>query len=322
MGNRALEPRKAREMTVERKAEESLFTDDGERILRVQVDPGIGDFSWAYSKLCCLDMPLHIVLPDTWPRRTGPLMDLLPPVVSWEYKQPKNKGRFLPCAIGGLAFRDVSMEDFKAFVEKEDYYIWMSLNQHLEEGQRIENYFPECGTDYHYEIKTPEDAKAKAKELTGDEPYLLIYTSSYKANKIWRGWQQEDWRNFVNLFRNEFGDIKNVIIGAGWDTDYKDRFKIHNTVNLVGDTPLEVTIEIIRNASYFVAFPSGLPVLSTVVNSPCWMFYPKHLEPMHWTWADPEDIKNKRYMASQWCPPEDVVKWLKDEYKFEIGKDQ
>lgn len=292
---------------------------EGKRVLRVQVEPGIGDFSWVYSKLVCLDIPLHVIMPETLRKRNAPLMDMLPNVVSWEHKSPEfDYHRFTPCVIGGLVFRDMNMEEFQKFIEERDYHIWMSLNYHLEQGCRLDEYFPACGTNYHYQINTPQTASETKEELVGSDPYLLIYPSSYKNNLGWSGWKQEEWCEFIRMFRETFGHIKVVLIGAEYDDDYESIFAIDDSVNLIGKTSLDVTIEIIRGSSYFIAFPSGLPILANVIKKPCWMFYPKHLEPMQWAWADPEDIESKTYMASQWCPPSEVVRWLKEEYKYDL----
>jgi len=291
-----------------------------EDVLEIQVEPGIGDFSWIYSKLSNIGVPLKVVVPDAKPRRLGQFLELLPNVVDMEYKEPKHvPGRFLTCAIGGEMYAEMSKAEFLEHCKEKDNLIWFSLNVFLEKSNRLETYLPDVPTNFHYDINISDQAIEEADNLLGGKKdYLLLYSSSYKGAAVWKGWNSADWANFINLYREAFGDIDVVLMGAEWDLDHGEAICNHvpNILNLVGKTKLDVAIEVIKRSSYFVAFPSGLPVLANVVKKPVWMFYPEHLSGLQYSWACPESIESKDYKASLWVPPQDVIKWLDEEYQM------
>ena len=218
-----------------------------------------------------------------------------------------------------MHYADMTKAEFLEHCELNDNLIWFSLNEYLELGKRLENYLCEIPTDFHFDITISDAAKEKADELLGNKKdYLLLYSSSYKGAAVWKGWNSTDWANFVTLFRESFGDIDVVLMGADWDLDHGEAISGYtsNILNLVGKTELDVAIEIIKRSAYFVAFPSGLPILANVVKKPVWMFYPEHLSGLQYSWACPESIESKDYKASLWVPPQDVIKWLDEEYQM------
>lgn len=282
--------------------------------LYIQTEAGIGDFSWVYSKLVNLNLPLHITLPDAEPKRGHQLLDLLPAVKSWDYKIPqKIAGRFMPCVFGGEAFKDLTTSEFLDFAKNHDYKIWFSLNNYLEKNQRLEHYIRDLPTSFHYEIISRPETKSKTDELLQDKKnYLLLYTSSYKSNARWDGWSDIEWAEFVKSYQDKFGDCDVVIIGAEWDIDMGSKVAaaVPNALNLVGKTDLDVALEIINRSNYFVAFPSGLAILSTVLNKPVFMFYPKDLKGLRYSWAPQDMISCGGYQPSFWCDPSEVIEWL------------
>jgi len=274
--------------------------------LRILTYPGIGDFSWCYSKLVNLGRPLEVVyrVParvknpgGAVHHRLKPLLSLLPLVKSERHEA------LPPSLLDGDAptiqeLHSVSRTHF-------------AINAHLEAGKRIEEYVPELPTSFHYELnRDPKHIREANELLKGKRDYLLIYPSAKQNVENWKGWGPKRWAEFVHLYRKKHGPTPVVVTGAAWDSQLANHVtkQIGNDVtNLAGRTILGTTVELIRRSRYFVSFPSGLAVLATVIRSPVYMFYPSHLEPMMFAWADPADIESKRYLASLWQEPEKVL---------------
>jgi ADP-heptose:LPS heptosyltransferase len=118
------------------------------------------------------------------------------------------------------------------------------------------------------------------------------------------GWHVEDWREFVRLFRRRISeDFQFVVVGADWDS----KCKIDHVLDLTGQTSLATLVTMIKRSRYFVAFASGLPILSTVVGTPVCMLYPKNLEGLMYSWPPPEMVMDDSYIGMLWDSPEKVV---------------
>ena len=274
--------------------------------LQVLTYPGIGDFSWCYSKLVSLGRPLEIIyrLPKKAQRqnapvhhRLTPLLELLPLVTSWKHE---------PLSPKVLDQPPPNLERLKEIPRTH-----FALNVHLEHGNRIETYAPELETNFHYDLNIPQTAVERAEKLLeGRKDFLLLYPSAKANVENWRGWGPWKWAEFVKLYRAAHGPTPVVVTGAAWDRDLSDRVAAQvgdDVLNLTGQTVLASTLEIVRRSKYFVAFPSGLAIMATVIRKPVFMFYPKHLKPMIPAWADPEDIKSKRYQGDLWIDPPAVL---------------
>lgn len=278
--------------------------------LRVLTYPGIGDFSWCYSKLVSLGRPLDVcyMAPSLRkkrqrrPRRRqmapvdnrlAQLLDLLPLVKSYSARSVDKHRLVLP------------PQPLAALVGAVETYF--GVNTHLEQGQRIETYAPDLATNFHYDLKlTPQMTALATKLLDKRTDYLLLYTSAKQGIERWQGWGPSKWELFVKLFRKQYGPVPVVITGADWDRNMTIRLArvLGNALDLSGQTDLGTTLELIRMSRYFAGFASGLCVMANVIRAPVYMFYPKHLEPMINTWADPADIESGAYIGSLWCEPE------------------
>ena len=86
--------------------------------------------------------------------------------------------------------------------------------------------------------------------------------------------------------------------------------------DLTGRLPIGGSLHVVKRSAYLVAFPSGIPILSAVMNHPVTMFYPKHLHLMENAWAPLEMIESGDYKGCQFCPPAAAFRWIRDEYKL------
>jgi hypothetical protein len=257
------------------------------------VPPGIGDFAWIYMKLCNLPYPVNIEISSPTDqsgtpqlRRCSPFLELLPKIKSHRY----------------LDYPVWLDDDYREL----DYgRCWIQANLHLENGNRIEDFLPELETALHFEMRLPEIKDS-------DRGKIILYTASLKANLNWQGWDFEDWYELLALCGNrEF-----VFVGAEWDRDYLnffEQFPFNNLVEMRINHPLAEIFALIKNAKCLIGFPSGISILSRILDTPTVMFYPRHLEKMMYAWDDPES-RERYYPAiygEEEAKPTRVYEWIK-----------
>lgn len=273
-------------------------------MLEITTHPGIGDVSWIYSKLANCGRPLKLrIAEDKKTKRALPFAGILPFVSDADYGNVED---YFPLSKCENAF----FSDYLK-AEKEGKRLFVSANNHLEAGKRLEEYLPDLPTSFHYEINTsPKDAET-AQRLLPSGNVVGIYTSSEGGAKNWRGWHEGEWLDFCQRIRRETG-ASIAILGAGWDTDLSD--KTANLlatsgiphVNLCGQTPMGVAVEVLKRLNYFVGFASGMGILGNVVGKPGLMFYPEHLSKLMTAWPCPVSLGTGRHIGMLWNRPLNV----------------
>lgn len=273
------------------------------RPLRVHTYSGIGDISWVYSKLVTLNRPLDIVyytIPEMANQPLGsrcvPLLQMLPGVRS--YRISTLQTRML------RAHNPVDRDEIDACDE-----IYCAANTHLEIGRRIEEFLPGVDTNHHYPLNIPEEDRRYARHLTKNIPdYCLLYISSIGGNAHWGGWGADQWAALIYQYRMLIDNKPVLLIGAEWDHDLAKLLHLPNMINLVGQTTLGTTLELIKLSRHFIAFPSGLAIMACQLKHPVLMFYPRSLRCLHYSWPPPAMIADHSYIATQWGNPEDIMK--------------
>lgn len=273
---------------------------------------GIGDFIWLAMKLINAKEKFHVVLPDGSPKRGHQILDLLPQIVESHEYAP------------GLTYKIINSNNAQR--EKKQWSkiiaksFYLSANNHLEEGRRIEGWLPDLPITYKLEYATTETDKLTTEALLKeDRPYIGIYTSAYSNSRHWNGWGVEEWFKLIRFLHKK--NIAFVFIGASYDIGITqeiikqcDELGV-SYVDTIGQ-PLSVVIEVLKRLNYFLGFPSGLSILNESLGKGGTMFYPMHLKPMMNAWADPARIEAGNYKGCQFCPPEKIFDWLKLEYKI------
>src|SRR5574342_897114 len=129
---------------------------------------GIGDVSWAYSKLKALGKQNYLIA-DGWPHRTVPFMNLLPQVATADYGQFNYQDILTFEAARGIE----PTTEWKKWEAQGLTHMLMQPNRHLEMGRRLEDWCHDLPTDFHYDINIPkEDAeKAHRKLETFKKPW-------------------------------------------------------------------------------------------------------------------------------------------------------
>lgn len=284
------------------------------RVLKFVVPPGIGDISWVYSKLASLRTPLHFTVARGEPRRALPYLDLLPLVEGAEY------GSFSTAYVLKEGHRP--RHTVVSLVEASSRSLLpLQLNTHLEQGERIEDYVRDLPVQHHYSMRlSTADVAAADQLLTPWRRFVTFCCANKKTVNRWKGWQAREWAELASLLAAAYELDGIAIVGAEWDREMaagvvagvKGGIPVKD---FTGKLPLAGSLHVVRRGLYAVAFPSGLPILAAVMNCPVLMFYPEHLIAMQNAWADPEMIESGRYKGCQFCAPEEVFHWIRDEYK-------
>ena len=278
------------------------------------VPPGIGDISWIYSKLVGLGRALHITVPHSNHDRAVPYLDLLSWVASAHYAHVANPAKM----DKGIVGPEWTVERLVQEAERESVPI--ELNRWLEAGNRIEDFMPGLPTVHHYSLDIrPRDIRQAEKALGSWRRFICLYCANRDTVRRWGGWSPGDWAVLAGLLCRYFDIAGVVLIGAGWDREFADsvikRLRCPY-LDLVDKLPIGATLHVVRKGSYLVAFPSGIPILSVVMDKPTMMFYPEHLEAMQNAWAPKDMIGSGAYKGLQFCPPVEALHWIRDVYEL------
>ena len=290
-------------------------------LLSFRVPPGIGDISWVYSKLAGLGRPLRIEVADSGPRRALPYLELLPLVKESCYVQAPNPAKIVAVPAicqAGKALPTWSAEQLVRAASEE--VVPIDLNGWLEAGNRIEDFMPEIPTVHHYEMQLPPGPPMIGDGAAPIELFWRRFVCFYCANqdtvRRWHGWEPRQWGALARLLMDQC-DLDGVaLVGATWDRSFAERvfaaLDFTAVLDLVGHFSLADTLRAIRRSLYLVAFPSGIPILATVMSRPTVMFYPDSLRGLMTSWAPPDVLEDGTYKAMPFCEPEAVFDWIKE----------
>lgn len=278
-----------------------------ERIIRVC--PGIGDNIWLIQKLINTGERFHFELAGGEPRRGKQLFDLLPQVtITASY-------------LNYLSYGGIQRYNIHRGYPKWEHIrirrvqeMYLSMNEWLEHGKRIERFFPDLKTSYTIDYQTTIEEKDNARAIVPKTNYVGIYASAYSTQRAWGFWDEHGWFELIsNIYKAR--QCTFVIIGAAWDIDLGDKLiallkaKKIPYVDTIGQT-LGTVVEIMKRLDYFIGFPSGLSILNETLGKNGLMFYPPHLKLMINAWADPDRIESEDYKGMLFCTPSEAFNWL------------
>lgn len=280
--------------------------------IELVVHPGIGDFSWVYSKLVNCGRPLRLrIAPDKKFKRAIPYTDLLPGVEHAEYGAAIDYPRL---AQSNNAY----WHEFERAADQ-GQRIYVSANRWLEAGHRIEGFLPDLPITHHYPILTTAEHASAAAELLpiAGGPYFGIYCSGQTGAEMCQAWEEYEWTDFIVRLERHIGREYRtyVLLGAEWDKDLTDRVAEYlgrevgpqRVLNLVGDTPMGVACEVLKRLNYFAGYACGLGIVAHVLKVPGLMLYPMRLQRMMEAWASPEMMASGLHLEMQWGRPMDVL---------------
>lgn len=279
--------------------------------MRFCLPSGIGDVSWAYSKLKHVG-PAHYEVADGWPHRTTPYLEMLDNVESATY------GNFnYQDIIKWEAATGIGEHPHWADVQKRGFdTLLLQPNRHLEQGKRIETWMPDLPTDFHYPIHVPEHDIEKAHERMKRfklRPITAISAASYRGSEAWKTWGYKEWSPFLKAWHAEVGGTI-LLIGGFWD-DLTDTLCDDGYPSIVGKTSVGTIVELLRQFDYYIGFSSGLGVIRTVLKKNAFCLWPDFQKELSDSWAPPDMLESGMYIAQPWRDPELVIKraraWLR-----------
>jgi hypothetical protein len=270
---------------------------------KITVPAGIGDNIWLLMKLINTGEKFDFQLPDGKPQRGKQIFDLLPGVsASCEYVPNLTYKKLAKQNIQNKKknWKDISEKSFS-----------LSMNEHLEQGNRIEEFLPDLSTTFKINWDTNIFTPYVEQDLPNTSNYIGLYGSSYSTSRAWGFWDEHKWLELAKLIHAHNPEYVFVIIGAEWDLDLGrnlvtllEKNNIPH-INTIGNE-LGYVIELMKRLKYFFSFPSGLGILAPTVDCPVTMFYPPHLIKMMNTWASLEDIQSGQYKGCQFCEPKKI----------------
>lgn len=281
--------------------------------LNLVVFPGIGDISWVYSKLGDLleERDIRISIYNCGPQRGEQFLRLLPGITPQGYIQAPFTN-YLPMDA-----------DLRTLNEGPHNII---VNPFIEQGHRIETVWPKQTIDYHYPLQISDSNKEEAKDIlldAEDKKVFAFYATSYNHRSENGFWSVDNWTKFLLGAEQIYGNkVAFLALGAGYDKKTFDvaenlRGKGAKILNLVGQTDMGVTLELIRLSAYMFSFPSGLGVLSDVLDTPGMMWYWKDTVAGIWggtcngflnQYADPKNVESGRHLNMFFNEPEEALK--------------
>lgn len=275
--------------------------------MTIKVCPGIGDNIWLLMKLINTKQKYHWRIQDGQPRRGLPLFEMVPNLVASAEYEP------IPGGYKTIKTRNIQrvIARWRNIQSTRDN-IYLSINDHLERGKRIEDFLPDLVPMFRIDYFL----NGALSPLAEDKIWIGLYGSSYSTSRAWGFWGAQKWFELAQMIHRHDPAYCFAVIGADFDMDMntelcamleKAGIPYHNCTGL----RLQETAAIIKQLHYFYAFPSGLPIMAHTLGKPVTMFYPQHLAPMINTWAKSEDIESGFYKGCLFCEPEAIFNWTK-----------
>ena len=266
----------------------------------IGVPSGIGDISWVVSKLINSAEwkdGLEMQIADGWPFRAQEYLESVgakiadPPygnfryedIITWEAIHPYAKWEHIPKNVGRFL---------------------MQPNWHLEQGRPLKDWLPDLETSYHYSIKLPVLLSNVYSSVISEGNWVGISAASYRGHKAWKTWGMSEWKEFCSMIIAEGYGL--VLLGGAWDDltqSLENEFPKGACVNLVGKTSFPEACSIQKLLKFYIGFSSGLGIIRSVMGLPTMMLWPEHQQPLSYSWADPVDVSEKRYMPSPYMEP-------------------
>jgi len=253
-----------------------LARDDG---LHLLLPAGIGDVAWALAKLLTVirereaaGQTVTVWLPDGEQHRAGDYLRML-----------DVKHDYLP----GWSTR--------ACWDRPDQppipdHGWFSThaNRTLEEGRRLETYYPDLPLIY------PRPRIKARDSATGPFVCLFAGTRGYMSGQLPAAY----WRGIAERLSKRVAPVR--WIGAGADVEFLEEIApIHKFDGHLIDRPLDEVLAAVTSplCRGLVGVASGVTISATVAGCRVWLAYPSHLDKMPGSWEQPGAVWDWSYVA-------------------------
>lgn len=278
------------------------------------VPSGIGDFSWAYSKLKHVGMA-DWTIADGWPHRTVPFVKLLDNVNEASY------GPFNYTEIVRLEeqFHFGMTPTWERVSQFPGVNVFIEPNRHLESGRRLEDWLPDLPCDFHYPIHVPSVERERMEAMLSSfkRPIFGISCASYRGSEAWKTWGHDEWLTFLRLLEANVGGTI-LMLGGFWDDLTSSVAGAGGYKDIVGRTSVPMMVAAMDMLDGYIGFSSGMGIIRTVLDKPVFMMWPDHQVELSTSWAPQEMLENRKYVASLWRDPTQVfnrtLDWLRRNY--------
>jgi len=246
------------------------------KTITVDTVQGLGDLLWVYRKLAPLyekiNLNVLIVKDDAVQKRSGDFLKTLP-------------------QVGEVNFKTVLSETYRrvaqGFYDTNDLNGEYSINGWLEHGIHI---------DQIDSNPVMWDVGLKVEPVSTRANYLLLYVSGCPHNSEFHQMASDAWANLAIKAARAARADRCLLVGAPYDAakliEVQALIQPALPSRVITDFNISQTAALIKGAKYFVAYQSGLCMLSEELGVPTFMVYYPHNAAMVSTW-----IRRKHLLA-------------------------
>jgi FkbM family methyltransferase len=265
--------------------EKVLPTLKAEKIVSVNSVQGIGDLMWVYRKIAPyvdgIKFNILITAPHPVQMRSKSFLWTLPKCkgVSFRLAQP---WFYEEVAHGKYTLGEL-------FTGKKEFVY--AVNKWLEDGVQIDDIEPDTKVLWNIGLES-----TPVKDLP--EKYLLVYASGSSRHDGTFQLTTSDWVTMILDAADQLDVDDIVFTGAAYD-----EWKTDEIIDAIGDradcyklfNEIRETMYVIQNAKYFIAYQSGLCMLSEEFGIPTFMIWSPQLDRMKTSWMRKENVEKQLF---------------------------
>ena len=285
--------------------------------------PGIGDLMWLLQMLYPnTDRDFNIF---SWERSTvsSPMLLDMERIKSVQnFKDPfKSYSEYKNfCNEKYKIYKEMTAEEINDIDD-----IYLEANTFMENGNRLETYFPKLKTQFQMPWKEDKKQIKEVTKLVGESNTILLYTSSVKNNMVKQlmgSWNFDSWIQLISLIFKTFPNIKIAWVGSNYDTDAMDIIKEtfpNELISYYVDKPATFLLPLMKQSKCFLSYQSGLSCISMSEYIPTYMFYFTTLRTLPKSICPPDSVNNPSMYNPVFFDEvkiDDVLKWIEPHLEF------
>tara|TARA_R110002167_G_scaffold22437_5_gene80538 strand:- start:511 stop:1167 length:657 start_codon:yes stop_codon:yes gene_type:complete len=160
-----------------------------------------------------------------------------------------------------------------------------------------------------WRLPIPDDAYTQAKQLSSDQPYMLISPCANPRIRNFRNWSAEGYAELIDYAKQKYG-LNCVLTGGNSEIEQQIGSQInqlcqHPPIDLMGKTPLKILLALIDSARLVVGPDSGPMHMASATGTPAIGLY-----------ASTNPNRARSYSSPDW-----VVNRFPDQVRRVLNKD-
>ena len=160
-----------------------------------------------------------------------------------------------------------------------------------------------------WRLPIPDDAYTQAKQLSSDQPYMLISPCANPRIRNFRNWSAEGYAELIDYAKQQYG-LNCVLTGGNSEIEQQIGSQInqlcqHPPIDLMGKTPLKILLALIDSARLVVGPDSGPMHMASATGTPAIGLY-----------ASTNPNRARSYSSPDW-----VVNRFPDQVRRVLNKD-